>query len=74
MSSYPRIASFRDAQAFAEHVKSLGADLPIDEEIIPGSDSPMAAPLVIADGRSAIVGAYTRWKDGMARLTGIRAS
>ncbi|NLN18297.1 MAG: NADH:flavin oxidoreductase [Firmicutes bacterium] len=48
MSSYPRIASFRDAQAFAEHVKSLGADLPIDDEIIPGSDSPMAAPLVIA--------------------------
>jgi len=48
VSDYPRVASFKDAHAFAEYIESLGANLPIDDEIITSSASPLAAPLSIA--------------------------
>src|SRR5262249_18707195 len=41
-----RVASLRDVCAFQEHVASLGVQLPCDDNLLRGSESPLAEPLV----------------------------
>ncbi len=50
-SSYPRVARLRDAETFRQHNQSLGIELPFDEELLSGVDSPLAQPHVLPDGR-----------------------
>lgn len=42
--SYKRVAQLRSAEQFRAHVKSLGVSLPLDEELLSGAESPLAAP------------------------------
>jgi 2,4-dienoyl-CoA reductase-like NADH-dependent reductase (Old Yellow Enzyme family) len=49
---YPRIASFKTADAFLHHVRQLGLDLPFDATLQPAGASPLARPLE-ADGLQA---------------------
>jgi len=42
---FPKIASIKTAEAFREHVESLGIDLPIDDELETGTEAPLALPL-----------------------------
>ncbi len=46
--SYPRVASFRNAQALAERLSALGWSLPFDDAVLVGAASPLAQPLEIA--------------------------
>jgi 2,4-dienoyl-CoA reductase-like NADH-dependent reductase (Old Yellow Enzyme family) len=41
---YPRIASFKSAESFLEHLHSLGLDLPVDQAVEPAPASPLAQP------------------------------
>ncbi len=54
--SYPRVASFRAAQAVAEYLAGLGWSLPFDEAILMAPDSPLGQPLEIP------------WRGGRRRL------
>ncbi|MBO2521923.1 MAG: NADH:flavin oxidoreductase [Firmicutes bacterium] len=47
MASYPRVASFKDAAAFRQRLKELGVELPVEEEILPAPESPLAQELVV---------------------------
>ena len=49
--NFPKIASLKTAQAFREHVASLGVDLPLDEEVESGGASPLAQSLECDAGR-----------------------
>jgi NADPH2 dehydrogenase len=49
---YPRIASFKTADAFLRHTQQLGIDLPFDVSLQSGEASPLARPLA-ADGLRA---------------------
>lgn len=40
-----RLASLPDVQHFQQHVQSLGLEIPCDNELISGPDSPLARPL-----------------------------
>ncbi len=42
---YPRVASFRTAEALAGHLKDLGWQLPFDDSILSYPESPLAQPL-----------------------------
>ncbi len=42
---YPKIAAMKTAAQFAQHLASLGIDLPFDPELIPAAQSPLAQPL-----------------------------
>jgi len=46
-SAYPRVASFRSAQALAEHLNDLGWPLPFDDAILMALASPLGQPLQI---------------------------
>ena len=46
-TSFPRVASFRTPRDLAGHLSALGWPLPIDEEILQGTASPLAQPLKI---------------------------
>ncbi|WP_437191799.1 NADH:flavin oxidoreductase [Planctomicrobium sp. SH527] len=48
--SYPRIASLKTAEQFRQHLASLKIDLPFDEEIINGVDSPLGQPCQSHEG------------------------
>jgi len=48
---YPRIARLKTVASFAEHIQSLGINLPFDEEVIPAPDGPLAKPYTGQDGR-----------------------
>ncbi len=50
-SSYPRMARLRDAQTFREHIEKLEIELPFDEELLSGEDSPLAQPYILPNGR-----------------------
>ena len=41
-----RVASLRDVCAFQQHVASLGVQIPCDDRLLSGSESPLAQPLL----------------------------
>ena len=43
--SYPRVSTFRTAEQFRARLQELGLDLPFDEAVQSGPQSPLAAPL-----------------------------
>jgi 2,4-dienoyl-CoA reductase-like NADH-dependent reductase (Old Yellow Enzyme family) len=45
VTRYPRIASFKTSDAFLQHVRQLGLDLPFDTTLLSGGTSPLAQPL-----------------------------
>ena len=49
---YPRIASFKTADAFLRHTQQLAIDLPFDAALQSGAAAPLAQPLA-ADGLRA---------------------
>lgn len=48
MSTYKRVATFRNAESFQAHLTALGIDLPFDVTLQQGADAPLAQPLVTA--------------------------
>ena len=50
-SPYLYIARIKALSDFQEYLDTLGVDLPIDEELIAGSSSPLAQPFKFSDGR-----------------------
>lgn len=48
MSTYKRVATFRNAESFQAHLTALGIDLPFDATMEKGADAPLAQPLVTA--------------------------
>ena len=50
MTSYPAIATLKTADAFRQHLAAGGIDLPFDDELLTGSDAPLAQPLPRARG------------------------
>ena len=48
---YPRMARLKDADLFRAHIESLGINLPFDEELLSGPNSPLALPYEMPDGR-----------------------
>ena len=40
--NYPRIPSFKTAASFREHLKEIGANIELDDEILSAKDSPLA--------------------------------
>src|SRR5690348_6150079 len=49
--AYTAVGSFREVPAFVEHVRQLGLDIPCDQNLQSGNDSPLARPLEL-DGRT----------------------
>jgi 2,4-dienoyl-CoA reductase-like NADH-dependent reductase (Old Yellow Enzyme family) len=47
---YPRIARLKDAETFQNHLESLGIDIPFDEFLISGSESPLAKSYTLPNG------------------------
>lgn len=47
----PRVARLKTADDFRTHLESLGVPLPFDEIVVSGSESPLATPLHLANGR-----------------------
>ncbi|MCA9874786.1 MAG: hypothetical protein KC441_14045, partial [Anaerolineales bacterium] len=47
--SYRRIAQLRTAVAFGDYLNQIGIELPFDEEMAPGGQSPLAQPYVLGD-------------------------
>src|SRR5688572_6773650 len=45
--SFPRVASFKTAEAFRDRLRALQIALPLDEELLAAPDSPLAQPLVL---------------------------
>src|SRR5262249_16002348 len=45
-----RLGTIKEAARFREHVRKLGLELPCDEEIRSGAESPLLAPLRLSDG------------------------
>ncbi|MGC9522787.1 MAG: NADH:flavin oxidoreductase [Anaerolineae bacterium] len=50
MPTYPRIASLRTPEAFAERLKALELDLGFDAEMEAGAEAPLAQPLTLSTG------------------------
>jgi len=48
---YTRIAQLKTSAEFREYVRSLGVDIPIDDEVIPAPDGALAQPYRLKDGR-----------------------
>jgi len=48
MSTYKRVATFRNAESFQAHLTALGIDLPFDVTMQQGADAALAQPLVTA--------------------------
>jgi NADPH2 dehydrogenase len=44
---YPRVSSFKSAEAFRAHIKTLDIEMGCDEEILKGSTSPLAQPYAL---------------------------
>jgi 2,4-dienoyl-CoA reductase-like NADH-dependent reductase (Old Yellow Enzyme family) len=51
MSNYTRIAQLRTPEGFRAYVEKLGISLPIDEQILPAPDSPLAQSYTLKNGR-----------------------
>ncbi|MEJ5200565.1 MAG: NADH:flavin oxidoreductase, partial [Anaerolineae bacterium] len=47
---YRRVATLKTPAAFREYIAKLGIELPFDEELISGSDAPLAQPYTLPDG------------------------
>lgn len=45
--TYPRVASFHDVHAVAEHLERLGWALPVDDSILTADRSPLSDPIAI---------------------------
>ena len=45
MSTYPRIASFKDVGAFRERLRALNLAIRCDDAVLPAPESPLAAAL-----------------------------
>jgi 2,4-dienoyl-CoA reductase-like NADH-dependent reductase (Old Yellow Enzyme family) len=43
--AYPRIASFKSHDAFTARLAALGLDLPSDEQLLAGAQSPLSSPI-----------------------------
>jgi 2,4-dienoyl-CoA reductase-like NADH-dependent reductase (Old Yellow Enzyme family) len=48
--SFPRIATLKTAAAFRERIIALGIELPLDETVATGADSPLGRPYQRANG------------------------
>jgi NADPH2 dehydrogenase len=48
-SSVVRLASLKDATRFKEHLHSLNVDVPCDEQVLHGEDSPLLQPICYGD-------------------------
>jgi len=48
MSDYRRVAQIRTAEQLREHLAAIGVELPFDEEVESGPDSPLAQPRTVA--------------------------
>lgn len=46
-----RIARLKDARSFKEYTQSLGIDIPFDETLLSGDQSPLAQPYFLKNGR-----------------------
>ena len=44
---FPKLTSFKGATAFRAHLLALGLDMPCDEELVVGPDSPLAQPVEV---------------------------
>ncbi|MEC8895981.1 MAG: NADH:flavin oxidoreductase, partial [Planctomycetota bacterium] len=51
-SRYPRIGSHREVASFREHLHRLCTDIPVDDDILPAPQSPMAQELKLC-GKAA---------------------
>jgi 2,4-dienoyl-CoA reductase-like NADH-dependent reductase (Old Yellow Enzyme family) len=51
IARFPRVASFKTAAAFRQHLRASSIPLEFDEELMTGPDSPLGAPLDV-DGRT----------------------
>jgi 2,4-dienoyl-CoA reductase-like NADH-dependent reductase (Old Yellow Enzyme family) len=51
-TTYPRVASFKTAAAFRDHLRACGADVPFDDALDAAEMSPLAAPFEL-DGLRA---------------------
>src|SRR5215467_8217642 len=68
MKPIVRIASLKDVARFREHVASLNVDIPCDEKILVGDDSPLRQPIARGDiqiGNRIAVQPMEGW-DGLA--------
>lgn len=50
MKTYPRVSKLKTADDFRQYVKSLGIDLPFDEELLVGDDSPLGKSIECSAG------------------------
>jgi NADPH2 dehydrogenase len=50
MTTYKRIAQLKTAKTFLDYIEKLGIDLPFDEDIRIGPNSPLAQPYTLNDG------------------------
>ncbi|OGO28023.1 MAG: NADH:flavin oxidoreductase [Chloroflexi bacterium RBG_16_54_18] len=48
---YPSISRLSEASIFRSYIKTLGIQLPFDEEIIKGEENPLAQPYMLPGGR-----------------------
>jgi NADPH2 dehydrogenase len=48
--AYRRVATLKTADEFRSHLANLGIDLPFDEKVLSGPDSPLARPYILRDG------------------------
>jgi 2,4-dienoyl-CoA reductase-like NADH-dependent reductase (Old Yellow Enzyme family) len=48
---YKRIAQLKNAGDFRDYLKSVDTELPFDDQLIEGDDSPFAAPYLLRSGR-----------------------
>ncbi|HUG85498.1 MAG TPA: hypothetical protein VMM13_13090, partial [Euzebya sp.] len=46
--NHRRVASFRTAEEFAQHIAGLGIELPFDDDVEPAPGSPLAQPVEVA--------------------------
>jgi NADPH2 dehydrogenase len=44
VGDYIKIGTLKSVEAFREYLEELGADVPVDDEILPAPDSPLAQP------------------------------
>jgi NADPH2 dehydrogenase len=48
--AFRKIASIRTSEEFSDYIHYLGIDLPFDEQVLSGPDSPLAKPYLLKDG------------------------
>lgn len=48
---YPSVSRLSEAAVFRNYLKALGIQLPFDEQVVAGPDSPLLQPISLSDGR-----------------------